>query len=132
MADWLKMLGTTTNPMQDDWLNGVERSEIVASRKRMSMRPGDRLVYYATGIGAVFAIATVKSFPYRKPDGEGFEWRVDTELQQHKLFLHEGVPLEAISVGDRDLRRSIRQQSHIRLSSAEFEAAAQALTDEAG
>jgi hypothetical protein len=126
--DWLKMLGTTEHQMQDDWLNEEDRSKgFVASRKRMSMRPGDRLVYYATGIGSVFAIATVTSFLYKQANAEGFEWGVDVELQQHKQFLHEGLPLEVVSVDGRDLRQSIRRQSHIKLRPAEFEAAAKAL-----
>jgi hypothetical protein len=37
------------------------------------------------------------------------------------------VPLEVVSVDGRDLRQSIRRQSHIKLRSAEFEAAAKAL-----
>ncbi len=126
--DWLKMLGTTKRQMQDDWLNEGDRSKgFVASRKRMNMRPGDRLVYYATGVGSVFAIATVTSFPYQQADTEGFKWRVDIELQQHKQSLHEGLPLEVVSVDGRDLRQSIRRQSHIKLRPAEFEAAAKAL-----
>jgi hypothetical protein len=60
-------------------------------------------------------------------DAEWFEWRVDIELQQHKRFLHEGLPLEVVSVDGRDLLRSIWRVSHIKLRPAEFEAAAKAL-----
>jgi len=130
--DWLKMLGTSEKQMQDDWLNeGTERTTtFVASRKRLSMKPGDRIALYATGVGSVFAFGIVASFAYEKADeyGEGFEWRVDVDLgEDYKEFLHEGVPLDLVSVDGRDLRKSIKQQSHVRLSPAEFEAIRAAL-----
>lgn len=125
---WLKLLGTTGHQMQDDWQHEGERAtDFVASRKRMSMRPGHRVVCYATGVGSVFAVGTVTSFPYKAPDEEGFEWRVGVELEDAKQFLHEGVPLDYLNVDGRDLRKSIKRQSHVRLTSAEFEAAVQAL-----
>jgi hypothetical protein len=125
---WLKLLGTTGHQMQDDWSNEDKRDEgFVASRKRMSMRPGDRIVCYATGVGSVFAVGTVTSFPHKAPDDEGFEWRVGVELENPKQFLHEGVPLDYLNVDGRDLRKSIKRQSHVKLTSAEFEAAVKAL-----
>ncbi len=125
---WLKLLGTTGHQMRDDWQNEGERSkDFVASRKRMTMRPGDRIVCYATGIGSVFAVGTVTSFPYEEPDDEGFEWRVGVTLENPKEFLHEGVTLEQLNVDGRDLRKSIKRQSHIKLTPAEFEAAVRAL-----
>ncbi|HME04817.1 MAG TPA: hypothetical protein VKG38_17470 [Solirubrobacteraceae bacterium] len=129
--DWLKMLGTTERPMQDDWLHeGNRTKEFFTSRKRMSMRPGDRVAYYATGLGSVFALGTVTSFAYQRPDEnrEGFEWRVDVNLDDaSREFIHEGVPLEVVSVDGRDLRGSIKQQSHIKLTPAEFGAIEKAL-----
>jgi hypothetical protein len=129
--DWLKMLGTTEHQMQDDWLNEGQRDKnFVASRKHMSLRPGDGIALYATGVGAVFAFGTVTSFAYEKPDvnGEGFEWRVNIDLcNNYREFLHDGVPLDLVSVDGRDLRKSIKQQSHIKLSPAEFEAIKKAL-----
>jgi hypothetical protein len=125
---WLKLLGTADHPMQDDWRNEGNRSkDFVSSRKRMKMKPGDRIVCYATGIGSVFAVGTVTSFPYKQADDEGFEWRVGVELDKAKEFLHEGVPLDYLSVDGRDLRRSIKRQSYIKLVPVEFEAAAKAL-----
>jgi hypothetical protein len=129
--DWLKMLGTTEHQMQDDWLNEGDREKtFVASRKRMSLRPGDGIALYATGVGSVFGFGTVTTFAYKKPDtnGEGFEWRVDVNLgNNYREFLHEGVPLELVSVDGRDLRKSIKQQSHIKLSPIEFDAVKKAL-----
>jgi hypothetical protein len=130
--DWLKMLGTTERQMQDDWLNeGKRMKDCVASRKRMSMRPGDGIALYATGRGAVFAFGRVTSFAYQRPDpnDEGFEWCVNVDLgSNYRDFLHEGVPLDLVSVDGRDLRKSIKQQSHIKLSPVEFDAIRRALT----
>lgn len=125
---WLKLLGTAGHPMQDDWTNEDERSgDLVASRQRMAMEPGDRIVCYATGVGSVFAVGTVTSFPYKAPDDEGFEWRVNVELEDPKQFLHEGVPLHYLNVDGRDLRKSIKRRSHVKLTQAEFDAAVKAL-----
>ncbi len=131
--DWLKMLGTTERQMQDDWLNeGPRTTAFVASRKRMSMRPGDGIALYATGRGSVFAFGTVTSFAYEEPDpeGEGFEWRVNVDLgTNYREFIHDGVPLNLVSVDGRELSKSIKQQSHIKLSPVEFEAIKKALGD---
>ncbi|HST34833.1 MAG TPA: hypothetical protein VLJ80_15085 [Solirubrobacteraceae bacterium] len=125
MEYWLKSLGTTTKPMKDDWLNEAHRMlDFVTSRKRMAMRPGDKLALYATGHGSVFAVGTVTSFAFEhgEPGHEDFVWRVNVQLDQPREFIHEGVPLDLVSVDDRDLRVSIKQKSQIRLSSNEFEA----------
>jgi hypothetical protein len=128
---WLKMLGTTGRPMQDDWLNeGFRTKDRVTSRKRMSMRPGDGIALYATGWGAVFAVGSVTSFAYKRPDeeSEGFEWCIDVDLGDGlREFIHEGVPLDLVSVDGRDLRQSIKQQSHIKLKPAEWVAIKTAL-----
>lgn len=133
--DWLKMLGTTEHPMRDDWLNhGPRTTDLVTSRKRMAMRPGDGIALYATGRGAVFAFGTVTSFAYERPDPghEGFEWCINVDLgDNYREFLHDGVPLDLVSVDVRDLRKSIKQKSHIRLSPAEFEAIRKALATRA-
>jgi hypothetical protein len=44
-------------------------------------------------------------------------------------FVHDGVPLEALNVDGRDLRRSIRQHSAIRLTQAEGETAVSELNN---
>jgi hypothetical protein len=128
--DWLKNVGTSARPIEDAWR--VERdwlSRFVTSRQRMSMKPGDGIAYYATGLGSVFAIGSVTSFVYERSEEEhgDFIWRVDVELTSWRDFVHEGIPLEHVSVEDRDLRGSIKQKSHIALSPPEFAAIASAL-----
>jgi hypothetical protein len=125
MNYWLKSLGTSQNPMKDDWLNEYPRTtEFVTSRKRMTMKPSDGIALYASRHGSVFAFGTVKSFAFEHGEAghEDFDWRVNVNLENFCDFLHEGVPLDLVSVDGRDLRSSIKQKSQIRLSPAEFEA----------
>jgi len=52
---------------------------------------------------------------------------VNAKLYHWREFLHDGEPLEALNVGERDLRKVIKRRSHIRLTDAEFNAAVAAL-----
>ena len=81
------------------------------------------------GHGSVFAIGTVKSFAFEhgEPGHKDFDWRVDVQLDHVREFLHEGVPLDLVSVDGRDLRGSVKQKSQIRLSPEEFKAIEKAL-----
>lgn len=71
------------------------------------------------------------SYPYRDEAGgeEDWPWRVDVLLDEESSlrFIHNGVSLDVASVDGRDLRRSIRQKSHIRLTNNEHGAAVAAL-----
>ncbi len=40
----------------------------------------------------------------------------------YRGFIHDGVPLNLVSVDRRELSKSIKQQSHIKLSPLDFEA----------
>jgi len=95
------------------------------------MKTGDGIVYYAAGFGLLFAAGTVASHPYFDPaDGEeDWPWRVDVSLDEESSlrFIHHGVSLDEASIDGRDLRRSIRQKSHIRLTENEYRAAIGAL-----
>lgn len=95
------------------------------------MKTGDAIVYYAAGFRLLFAAGTVTSHPYFAPeDGEeDWPWRVDVALDEDSSlrFIHHGVSLEEASVDGRDLGRSIRQKSHIRLAKNEYRAAIDAL-----
>jgi hypothetical protein len=129
--DWLKNVGTSARPIEDAWRNNRDwLFKFVTSRQRMNMKPGDGIAYYATGLGSVFALGTVTSFVYeqREAEHEDFVWRVDVELSRWRDFVHAGVPLEHVSVEERDLPGSIKQKSHIKLSPAEFAAIATALS----
>jgi len=65
MTAWLKALGTSADPLPDDWSRPVPYLLRQASFGHMpgSVEVGDLLVYYATGLRRVFAIAEVVSPP---------------------------------------------------------------------
>ena len=90
--------------------------------RRPGIRPGDRLVYYAVGHGVVFGVYEAISLPFRA-DSSQWGWHVKVEPIIDLDFVHDGVPLEKLNVNGRDLRRSIRQHSAIRLKEAEAKAA---------
>lgn len=54
-------------------------------------------------------------------------WRVDVDITSSVDFIPRGAPLEDANVDGRNLKRSIRQKSHIRLSQAEYAAAVDAV-----
>ena len=130
---WLKTfgMGARESRMPDDWRSVKVLTEHATSKRNSSMKKGDGIVYYAAGFGLLFAAGTVTSHPYFAPeDGEeDWPWRVDVSLDEESSlrFIHHGVSLDEASVDGRDLRRSIRQKSHIRLSENEYRSAIEAL-----
>lgn len=130
---WLKTLGMGARSarLADDWRSVTELTNRVTSKRRSSMKTGDGIVYYAAGSRLLFAAGTVTSHSYYKPkDNEDlWPWKVDVSLDEERSldFIPRGVALDAISVDGRDLGRSIRQKSHIRLTESEYNAAMDAL-----
>lgn len=123
---WIKALGMGAREQQfpDDWrgLSGGLFQTALTSAVQPAMRPGHGIVYYASGIGLVFAAGVITSFPYRfdDPAEPDWPWRVNVELTASRDFIHDGVPLEALNVAGRDLRQTIKRRSHIRLRAAEY------------
>lgn len=133
MSDfWLKALGTSNEPLDDAWRDFAKGlfEHAVTSRRKHKIRPGDGIVLYATRHGVVFGVGTATSLAYldKEDDRHGFPWRVNIQLDHSRDFLHDGVPLDVLNVDERDLRRSVRQRSAIRLSAGEFQAARKALS----
>lgn len=93
------------------------------------MKTGDRIVYYASGIGLVFTVGTVTSYPYRLDEAWSEEWQrvVNVKLNAMREYIHDGVPLEALNAAGRELRSSIKRRSHIRLLDPEYERAVELL-----
>jgi hypothetical protein len=75
------------------------------------MRPGDRLVYYASVWRRVFALMEVAEDPQLTRPGERWPWTVAVEPLLVIPVLDAAPPVEAIGVP----ARSMSQQSHIRL-----------------
>lgn len=112
--------------MPDDWRTIDVLTRAATFARRPSLRPGDQIAYYASGKGIVFATGVVTSHPYEvHEDGteSNWPWRVNVQLERYVDFIHDGVALEDLSVANRNLRKSVRQQSHIRLSEDEFSVA---------
>ena len=131
---WIKALGMGARDQQlpDDW-SGVGEGlfhNAVTFAGRSGMRPGDGIVLYASGTGVFFAVGEVTSFPYRfeEAGATDWPWRVNVKLAQAREFLHDGVPLNMLNIDGRDVPKTIKRRSHIRLSEREYEAAVSALS----
>jgi hypothetical protein len=127
--NWIKALGMGVREQQlpDEWGSvgdGLFHNAITFAAKP-GLAKGDGVVLYASGTGLVFAVGSVTSYPYLAEEDAATDWpwRVNVNLDHWREFLHDGEPLQALNVDDRDLRKVIKRRSHIRLSDAEFEAA---------
>lgn len=132
--NWIKALGMGVRGKQlrDDWRNerGGLFLEALTFARRPGLAKGDGVVLYAVGVGVVFAVGRVTSHPFLDDSDESnWPWRVNIELDESRSreFVHDGEPLDVLSVDERDLRKAMKRRSHIRLSDAEFEAAEDAL-----
>lgn len=136
---WLKALGLNGYPVVDDWANklhGPQKATLdkkVMFPRKPHIKPGDRLVYYAVGKGVIFAEGEALSIPYEDQpivaqDGRPYPWWVDVRIDHRRTFVHQGIPLNTISVSDRQLSLLMRRRSHIRLTRAEYNAAVRALS----
>ena len=129
---WLKSLGmgARAEQMPDDWRRIRRLTHAATFRRHPSVKTGDEIAYYASGKGIVFATGRVRSHPYEAKEvgaESNWPWQVDVDIEESVEFIHNGVPLEDLNVGERDLRRSIRQKSHVRLTPAEYRAAVEGL-----
>jgi len=125
MTFWLKAFGVVRAPVDDDWKrhkNGL-LTRTATFPRRSGIRPGDQLVYYAVGQRVVFGVYEATSLPFNAEPGDPWGWHVKVASLVEVEFVHDGVPLENLNVDGRDLRRSIRQHSAIRLTAPEGEAA---------
>ena len=71
----------------------------------------------------MFAVYEAISLPYQEDPPDPWGWHVKVKPVIDLDFVHDGVPLENLNVDGRDLRRSIRQHSAIRLTEIEGNAA---------
>jgi hypothetical protein len=123
MGYWLKVAGTGENPFDrgdwaarhQSWRNSHGVAEMFPRRPRVTA--GDRLIMYAAGShlnfreGRIYAVQEVLSEP--EPSGnERWRWQVSSRM------ITPGPRLEHCpTITDIDVeRRSVRRQSHIRLT----------------
>jgi hypothetical protein len=124
VSHWLKALGHAGGPLPARWLeDGSVRSlRRTGFPRRPRMAPGDRLVYYASVWQRVFAVVEVVAEP-EPVEHPRWPWIVQVEPLLLIADLDVAPPVEAIGVAP----RSMSQQSHIRLTPAQFERAVEAL-----
>jgi hypothetical protein len=125
MKTWLKLIGSQEHP-----ITGGYTGEHIGFRRagRPSIRIGDHLFLYAPGGSRrIFALAEVVSDPERDPDYKPNEhgscqWRLSVSYLRN-MPVASGILLDDIMSGERDLRLSLRQASHVRLLASESELA---------
>lgn len=128
MTAWLKVIGTSGWPLRDDWGSHAPPLLKYASFSKRpgegSFVPGDDFVYYAIGEdrSRVVAIGAVRGRPRydrAREESPGWPWLIDVDIEARKTFIRDGIPLDHLDV-DRELKRSVRRHSHIRLTAHEF------------
>ena len=123
---WLKTLGRAGWSLPDAWLEdgGGDRVRRTAFPRRPRIEPGDRLVYYASGWKRVFALVEVVAPPTDEdPLSPRWPWSVQVEPLVVVPLLSNAPPVEALGIPP----RSMSQQSHIRLTPAQYERAVEAI-----
>jgi hypothetical protein len=115
---WLKAIGAVGWPAKENWWTDKDRDQGVNFPYRpRSIREGDLLVVYAAGTGKVVGVLEVASGWYHEGKEERWPWRMKTRVRAARP-ISEGVALESLS-DEREITKSIRQKSHIRLTSNE-------------
>lgn len=128
MNYWLKSIGSSDDELEKFWLQ--QRSDLLeqirfAKTKRPSgVARNDRLVLYAAGWECFFGAAIVTSDEPREDHGEQrWPWVLDVAVPLVVPRLDLAPHLSEMDVAT----TSVRQQSHIALTSAQFEKAIEAL-----
>ncbi len=132
MTAWLKLVGAVDSPMPEAWLG--QRSDLhieVGFTRRASVEIGEELVLYAIPQRKIIGLAEVLSHPIKsdKKGEERWPWRSRIHLKIAIANYERAPDLEDIEeLGGRNLRKSVRRQSHIELRWGEYARARDALT----
>ena len=126
ISHFLKGIGHARWSLPDAWLEdegGTARLGRTGFPRRPRIGPGDRLVYYAAGWKAVFAVVEVVGEPVAEGANPRWPWVVDVEPLLAIPRMDAAPPVEAIGVA----ARSMSQQSHIRLTPEQYTRAVEAI-----
>jgi hypothetical protein len=125
MRTWLKLLGSPEHGMAETIVPQVLR--LLRFPRRPSIRVGDKIALYVLNQDRVFGIVEAFS-PVREGEGDNpwDKWFLDVR-EVMSLPYADSPSLAGISVGGRQLRESIRQQSHIQLRDLEYRRAVELL-----
>lgn len=118
MSAYLKVIGSGDAPLQGPYT--LPYADFSRTRPPSKISKGDVLILYAAGWKNIFAIGRVTS---RIRNSEYPDWPYRLELDYVvNVAPVDGVPVNDIST-ERELTRSVRQQTCISLNAAEFKRA---------
>lgn len=129
MAIWLKLVGATDDPMPDPWLTQrADLREEVGFTTRARVDIGEELVLYAIPQRKLIGIAEVVSHPILSSSEDRWPWRSKIRLRI-AIADYQRAPdlVDIYEPGGRDLKQSVRRQSHIELRWDEYVRARDAL-----
>jgi len=130
MSTWLKLIGCSKWPITGHPFYGSYKENHIGFRKerKPGIRMGDHLFLYAPGGSRrIFALAEAVSDPEHNdkyyPQEEGScRWKINVRYLIN-LDVGDGIYIDEINSGQRDLKASIQRQSHIRLFPEEYQVA---------
>jgi hypothetical protein len=130
--NWLKMIGAADNRLENEWLRDrydlAERVRFPRNKRPSGVSSGDRLVLYAAGWERIYGVAIVQSDEVRfepRTDEERWPWVLDVVTPVAVPRLDDAPTRQDLGVAS----TSVRQQSHIHLTDAEYERALELLLD---
>jgi len=122
MPTWLKLIGSAKKPITEQPFYGNYNAEHVGFRKtrKPGIRSGDHLFLYAPGgRRRIFALAQAIADPERDADYNSKEegscrWKLRVRYLIN-LPVSCGILIDDVTSGRRELTRSVRRASHIKL-----------------
>jgi hypothetical protein len=130
MNYWLKSLGTHDSRIASTGLASISWvTDDIGFPRNPTVKPGDRLVLYASGHQKIFGVVEVNLRPQLDNNAKPWSYRVRVSARLVIDSLARAPSLDVVSDGSRNIRKSIQQQSHIQLSQREYDAAVAALEE---
>lgn len=128
MNFWLKSIGASDHLLENNWLDSrrdlLDRIRFAVNKRPSGVARGDRLVLYASGWECFYGIAIVTSAEPKEDLGEErWPWVLDVRVPIVVPRLDMAPRLSEMNVAT----TSVRQQSHISLTTDQFENALEAL-----
>ena len=128
MNYWLKLIGSADRPVTGEpWHGRFDETTIGFRKPSMpGIRAGDHLFLYAPGGSKrIFAAAEVQTDPeqdgnYDPGEHGSCRWKIHIKYLMN-LQVESGISIDQASQPIRALSNSVKQQSHIKLSTDEYE-----------
>lgn len=125
-AFWLKMIGTSVDPWPVGKPYNLQHIGFRGLYKPSGIRSGDRMVLYAVGAKRIFGLVEVTKDWYES-NQDGWPYRVDIRCPAEvSLAPNDGVDVDELST---ELKSKLRRRSHLRLTSEQYERAANKLRE---